>query len=79
MKVNADAIPYLQEYARYFTIKTKQRENLTKNANKSLYLCQIVIADEPSLTGRALKEPEPYARKLALTVLRGRKLPGWLI
>jgi hypothetical protein len=26
--------------------------------------------------GRALKVPEPYAGKLARTVLRGRKLPG---
>ncbi|MCF8371577.1 MAG: hypothetical protein K9H64_08135 [Bacteroidales bacterium] len=28
------------------------------------------------LTGSALKVPEPYAGKLARTVLRGRKLPG---
>ena len=26
--------------------------------------------------GMALKGPEPYAGKLARTVLRGRKLPG---
>jgi len=28
------------------------------------------------VTGLALKVPEPYAGKLARTVLRGRKLPG---
>ncbi len=29
------------------------------------------------VTGLAFKVPEPYAVKVARTVLRGRKLPGW--
>jgi hypothetical protein len=39
----------------------------------------IVIIAGSSLTGRALKVLEPYAGKLARTVLRGRKLPGAVI
>jgi len=35
----------------------------------------ILTAGFP-LAGRALKVPEPYAVKVARTVLRGRKLPG---
>jgi hypothetical protein len=40
---------------------------------------KVVITAGSSLTGQALKVPEPCAGKLARTVLRGRKLPGWAI
>jgi len=49
-----------------------------KSANKLLLLCpiKIVITAELPFAGQALKVPEPYAVKVARTVLWGRKLPG---
>jgi hypothetical protein len=49
-----------------------------KIENKLLLLCQLkmVITDGLPFTGIASKVPEPYAVKVAHTVLWGRKLPG---
>jgi hypothetical protein len=61
-----------------FSIGNRGEEKLQKSANKSL----LLMKRKPRRTagypfaGIALKVLEPYAVKIARTVLRGRKLPG---
>ncbi len=78
VKVKSNANPYLPEFDKYFFKRTKWREDLAKECKQvtTFVMQETINHGRVSLRGIALKGLEPYAGKLARTVLRGRKLPG---